>query len=114
MIDNIDVASYGDDNTTYSVGKSQYDLETKLKNASIKLFKSFYENGLKSNQDKYHFLSSLDIYTKFLLPACILENSDFQKLHGVTIDRKLNFNEHVTNLRNKANKKIQALPRIFA
>ena len=75
MIDNIDIASYGDDNTTDSVRKSQCDLETKLKNASIKLFKSFYENGLKSNQDKSNFLSSLDIDTKFLLPGCILENS---------------------------------------
>ena len=39
MIDNIDIASYADDNTPYSVGKSQCDLETKLQNASIKLFK---------------------------------------------------------------------------
>ena len=30
MIDNINIASYADDNTPYSVGKSQYDLETKL------------------------------------------------------------------------------------
>ena len=74
MIDNIDIASYGDDNTPYSVRKSQCDLETKLQKASIKLFKWFYENDLKANQDKCHFLSSLDINTKFSLPACILEN----------------------------------------
>ena len=59
------------------------------------------------------FLSSLVINTKFSLPACILENSNSQKLLGVTIDRKLNFNEHVTNLCDKASKKIQALARIF-
>ena len=39
MIDNIDIASYADDNTRNSVGKSQCDLETKLQNASVKLFK---------------------------------------------------------------------------
>ena len=50
--------------------------------------------------------------TKFSQPACILENSDSQKLLGVTIDRKLNFNEHVTNLCDKASKKIQALASI--
>ena len=50
---------------------------------------------------------------KFSLPSCILENSNSQKLLGVTIDRKLNFNEHVTNLCDKASKKIQALARIF-
>ena len=104
MVDNIDIARYDDDNTPCSVGKSQSDLETKLQKASVKLFKWFHENGLKANQDKCHFLSSLDINTKFLLPACILENSNSQKLLGVTIDRKLNFNEHVTNLCDKKQK----------
>ena len=84
-----------------------------LEKASVKLFKWFHENGLKANQDKCHFLSSLDINTKFSLPACILENSNSQKPLGVIIDKKLNFNEHITNLRDKASKKIQSLARIF-
>ena len=57
-------------------------------------------------------MSSLDINPKFSLPACPLENSSSQKLPDVTIDRKLNFNEHVTNLCDKASKKTQALARI--
>ena len=113
MVDNIDIASYADDNTPYSVGKSQCHLETKLQKASVKRFKWFDENGLKANQEKYHFLSSLHINTKFSLPACILENSNSQKPLGVTFDRKLNFNEHVTNLCDKTSKKILALARIF-
>ena len=112
MVDNIDIASYADDNTPYSVGKSQCDLETKLEKAPVKIFKRFNENGLKANQEKCHFLSSLDINMKFSLLACILENSNSQKPLGVTIDRKLNFNEHVTNLCDKASKKIQTLARI--
>ena len=67
---------------------------------------------MKANQDKCHFLSSLDINTKFLPPVCILENSDSQKI--ATIDRKFNLSEHVTNLCDKASKKIQALARIVA
>ena len=106
MVDNIDIASFADDNTPYSVGKNQCDRETKLQKASIKLFKCFHENGLKANQEKCHFLSSLDINTKFSLPVSILENSNSQKLLGVTIDRNLNFDEHVTNLCDKASKKI--------
>ena len=43
MVDNIDIASYADDNTPFSVGKSQCDLETKLKKASVKIFKWFHE-----------------------------------------------------------------------
>ena len=106
MVDNRDIAYYLDDNTPYSVGKIQCDLETKLQKASVKLFKWFHENSLKANQDKCHFLLSLDINTKFSLPADILENSNSQKSFGLTIDRKLNFNEHVTNLCDKASKKI--------
>ena len=94
MVDNVDIASYVDDNTPYSVGKSQCDLETKLNKASVKLFKWFHENALKANHEKCHFLSSFGINANFSLPACILEN--ILKLLGVTIDRKLNFNEHVT------------------
>ena len=51
------IASYTDDSTPNSVGKS-------LK-ASVKIFKWFQENGLKANQDKCHSLSILDISTKF-------------------------------------------------
>ena len=74
MIDTIDIASYADDNT-YNVGKRQSDLETKLQKVSVKLLKWFHENGMKTNQDKCHFLSSLDIGTRFLLSACMLEKS---------------------------------------
>ena len=113
IIDNIHIACYANDNTPYSVGKSQYDLETKLQKTSAKLFKWLHENGMKANQDKCHFLSSLNINTKFSLPACRLENSDSQKFLGVTIDKKLSFNEHLTNLCDKASKKNQTLARIF-
>ena len=68
---------------------------------------------MKANQDKCHFLSSLDINTNFSLPACIVEKSDSQKRLGVTIDRKLNFNELNTNICDKASKKVHALAIIF-
>ena len=83
-----------------------------MQKTSVKLFKWLHENGLKANQDKCNFLSSLDINTKFSLPASILENLNSQKRVGVTIEKKLNFNKHVTNLCKKASKKIQTLARI--
>ena len=67
---------------------------------------------MKAKQDNYHFVSGLDLTTMFLLPAYILENPSSQKL-GVTLDKKLTFNEHVTNLCDKASRKIQALGRFF-
>ena len=65
MVGNIDIASYANDNTPYSLGKSQCDLQTKLQKASIKLFKWFHVNGLKANLDKCHFLARLDINEVF-------------------------------------------------
>ena len=67
---------------------------------------------MKAKQDNYHFVSGLDLTTMFLLPAYILENPSSQKL-GVTLDKKLTFNEHVTNLCDKASRKIQALGRFL-
>ena len=39
MIDNIDITSYTDDKTLYSVVKNQCDLEQELQKGSVKFFK---------------------------------------------------------------------------
>ena len=94
-IDTVDVTSNADDNTPYSAGKKQSELEKKIQKACVKCLKWFYENGMKTNQDVRYFLSIFRISTAFLLAACILENSSSRKRE---IDGKWNFNEHVTNL----------------
>ena len=113
MVDNTDIASYAGDNNPCSVGKGQFDLETKLQKASVKLFKWFHGSGLEANQEKFHFILSLNINAKYSLPVCILENSNSQKPLGVKNGIKLDINKHVTNLCDKASKKIQSLARIF-
>lgn len=84
-----------------------------MQKASVKRFKCFHEYGMEANKDKCNFLSSLDISTKFLLPACMLENVGSQKRPGVTNDKKINFNKHNTDQSGKASRKIQALASIF-
>ena len=106
MTDTINIANYADDNTPYSVGKNLCELETKLQKVSVKRFKWFLKKSMKAVQNKCNILSSLDISIKFLLPTCIPEISYSRNLLGVTIDRKLNVKEHVTNLRDKVSKKI--------
>ena len=41
----------------------------------------------------------------------VIKNSTYTKLLGVKIDNKLNFNEHVKSLCEKANSKLRALAR---
>ena len=49
----------------------------------------------------------------FSLPAGTIKNWGFRKLLRVTSEEKLNFDEGVTSLYNKADKNIQVLIRIF-
>ena len=107
MIDNADIASFADDSPSISVGKKHFELQKILQKASAKICIWFHKNGMKTNQDKCHFLSSFGINKKFWLPAYMLENSVSQKLLGVTTGRKFNFNDYVTNLCDNASKKIK-------
>ena len=68
---------------------------------------------MKANIDKCHFLSSLDIASAMTIENFTIQNSASQKLLGVTTDKHLNFNEHVSNLCKTASLKITALARVF-
>ena len=57
FINNIDIAKYADDNTSYIVADNINDLVKSLEEASTALFQ-LYENLLKSNPDKCHLLIS--------------------------------------------------------
>ena len=53
---------------------------------------------MKPNIDKCHFISNLGINSKMRIENFSIQNSVYQKLLGVKIDRNLSFNEHVSNL----------------
>ena len=58
------------------------------------------------NDTSIVYLNSIQINNKRIC------NSDSQKLLGVSIDKKLRFNDHVSNLCNKAGQKLNALATI--
>lgn len=64
----------------------------------MKLFQWFYNNKIKANIDKCHFLANLHINAKITTENFVIQNSDSQKLLGATIDGNFNFIEHVSNL----------------
>jgi len=111
LIDEIDIASYADDNTPYATGHCPIVIN-KLEAACKKLFEWFKNNGMKANPTKCNFLSSLEEKTQICLEKCSIKTSASQKLLGITIDKKLTFNEHVSKLCDKASMKINALARI--
>ena len=51
IMENIDIASYADDNTPYTTGNSIEEVIQKLENAAKTLFHWFNDNQMKTNPD---------------------------------------------------------------
>ena len=56
IMNETDFASYADDDTPYVAGNNIEDVIIKLQNASLTLFQWFYDNQMKANPDKCHFI----------------------------------------------------------
>ena len=56
IMEDIDIASYTDDNTPCTTGNSIEEVITKLGNAIKTFFQWFSDNQMKANPDKCHFL----------------------------------------------------------
>ena len=66
---------------------------------------------MKGNPEKCHLIMSTDQSVNVQLGGSLIERSDCEKMLGVKIDYKLNFDEHVKTLCSKANNKLRALAR---
>ena len=67
---------------------------------------------MKANSDKSHLLLSTSTSSTANINGDIIKNSESEKLLGVMIDYKLNFEEHLSKVCDKANQKLNALARI--
>ena len=77
------------------------------------LMKWFSDNYMKLNEDKCHLLITKhdeDVFAS--IGNEIINGSTSVKLLGITIDNKLNFEEHVSNRCKKVSLKLHALARI--
>ena len=98
ITDDVNVASYTDNNTSCTHGKLPSKVLEKLECASRNIFEWLFNNAVKANLNKCHFLS---MSTKITVSIFDIENANLKKFLGVTIDRKLNFHDHVSNLYKK-------------
>ena len=58
FLEGIDIASYADDTTLYTVKETKLSVINALEASSQKLFKWFSNNFMKANSDKSHLLMS--------------------------------------------------------
>ena len=76
------------------------------------LLKNFLNASLVISEDKCHLIVSTDELTEIQIGDLSIKRSGSEKLLGVNIDSKLDFDCHVNHLCSKANKKLRVLARV--
>ena len=110
---NSNIANYADDNSPYACKKDINSVITQLEEDSNLLLQWCSNNAFRVNPEKFHvILSNMDETLSVKVGQFEIQNSQSEKLLGVTLDSKLTANEHVTNLCKKASNKLHALARI--
>ena len=112
IINDVGIASYAEDNTSYVIADGINGVITSLVKASKALFAWFENNLLKSNADKCHLLVGSSDAINLRVSEYDIKNSECEKLLGVKFDNKLTFEKHITDICRKASRKISSLARI--
>ena len=87
----LDFASYGDDNTPYCIGKTPEEVISQLEKSSKSIFQWFENNVLKDSPGKCHLLFSKIDNFEANINENRTSNTRFEKLLGVTFNNQLNF-----------------------
>ena len=67
---------------------------------------------MKANQDNCHLIITKNENVSMHIGPFEIKNTDSEKLLGIKVDSRLNFNEHLDGLIKKTSRKINALSRI--
>ena len=77
IMENIDIASYADDNTPYTTLNSSEEIIQKLENTAKTLFPWFSDNQVKANPDQCHFLCNSNSEVSLIIETQEIKNSKF-------------------------------------
>ena len=108
------VCNLADDTTPYACDIDLPTLLRNLKHDTLIATIWFEENYMKLNQDKCHFLLAGNT-PEFLWAKVgneLIWESRYEKLLGLTIDKNLNFNQHLSILCKEVSAKVSALARM--
>ena len=108
-----DFSSYAVDNTPYAFGNSIDNVIKSFEDDSISSFKWFLDNQMKANSDKCHLITSKQSYMNLKIGNINIENSSCEKLLGVKLYNRFNFDEHLDGIIKEASPKVSGLSRIF-
>ena len=102
-------ASFADGTTPYSYARGTQTVISELKSASNKLFHWFQYNHLKANLAKCRLLLSSKTPTDVSVGDASLKTSTKKTLLGILTDSELSFDQYVSSICSKDNKKLHAL-----
>ena len=108
------VCNYADDTTFYACDQSLEAVLQRLEHDSLLAVEWFENNYMQLNSDKCHMLISgfkHQIHSARIGQSLIWESAN-ERLLGVTLDRDLRFDLHVSKICKKAGRKLSALIRI--
>ena len=108
-----DFASYADDNTPYRTANTIDEVIQSLEYDAMMLFQWFSDNQKKANISKCHLSANKKNEVTIRIRDTEIENSEYEKLLGIKVDGKLNFNEHLNDIISKASRKVNALSRVM-
>ena len=111
-MEDLDIASYADDTTIYTVSEKKESVIRALETSSSLLFGWFNNNFMKANSDKIHLTMSCAEATTAVIDGLPIGFSKTEVLLEITIDDELKFDDHVNRLCKKASLKLSALARI--
>ena len=110
FIDEGNITNYVDENTPYAIDTDTKTVINTHEMDVSTLMEWFNDNYMKLNDDKCHLLiSNLDEEVSAIIGKELIKGKTSVKLLGITIDNKLNFEEHVSKLCQKVSNKLHAL-----
>ena len=114
FVSSSNLSNYADDNTLYTSGYNLKEVKEVLLNDLNKVTEWFFENYMVLNTRKCHFmcLGKNTENETFIFKDTIMNNSKEEKILVVSIDNRLTFRSHITELYKKASQKKSALSRI--
>ena len=114
FISKCNLCNYADDNTLYSTGKNLNRIRRNLEMEFMILHQWFHENHMTLNPGKCHYMviGSRDLSHEIMLNNKKITSSNEEKLLGIFLDSKLNFESHIGSLCRKAGQKRSALARL--
>ena len=113
LFTNTHICNFADDTTLSACSINLEELLHNLEYDTLSAIIWFDNNYMKLNQGKCHFLISGNVEHLWAKVGDeLIWESKEQKLLGVTIDKNLNFNSHLSTVCKKAGQKVSALARI--